>query len=373
MNNATVATYIPKDGEISAVRFIPFGGTEQIELTIETVKQFLTSPTKSGKLPEKKDVVKFMMLCKSRELNPWEGDGFLVGYDSQAGPVFNLITSHQAFLKRAEASPEYDGLESGVVVRKNGDDEKEIPGEIVPSGYVLVGGWSRVFRKDRSHPMYKKLDLKSFDKGHSVWNTNKVGMIVKCAEADALRSSFPNKLGNLYIEGERVPVDVVEPGGDQKKPEVAAAPRPQAAGLKDALRKNTAADNPKEQYRDPASKEPLPAPAVIQDGATLKEGEMPESETVAESNESEVTEAAPPYPPSWKEDRKQIQKGASLSWEKHTPLMLKAKANTPEFKESAIYEMRFKLIEIYDKPVPSDDKLFDELKKAVDERAATSK
>jgi len=371
MNNSTVATYIPKDGEISAVKFIPFGGTEQIELTIETVKQFLTSPTKSGKIPEKKDIVKFMMLCQARALNPWEGDAVLVGYDGREGPVFSMITTHQAFLKRAEGSPEYDGLQSGIVIRKSGEDDKEIEGEILTPGYVLVGGWARAYRKDRKYSMYKKLDIKGFEKSFGLWAGNqKVNMIVKCAEADALRSSFPNKLGNLYIEGERVPVDAVEPGGDQKKPEVAAA-KPQAAGLKDALRKTP--DKPKEQYRDQASREPLPAPAVIQESAALKEGEMPESETVAESNESEVTEAAPPYPPSWKEDRKQIPKGASLSWEKHTPLMLKAKANTPEFKESAIYEMRFKLIEIYNRPIPSDDKLFDELKKAVDERAANLK
>ena len=35
-------------------------------------------------------------------------------------------------------------------------------------------------------------------------------MIVKCAESDALRSSFPNTLGGMYLDGEMPQVDHIE-------------------------------------------------------------------------------------------------------------------------------------------------------------------
>lgn len=371
MNNALVVTHTG-NGEISAVKFIPFGSTEQIELTIATVKKFLTSPTKSGKQPDDKDVVKYMMLCQARALNPWEGDAVLVGYDGREGAVFSMITTHQAFLKRAEGSPEYDGMQSGIIVRKGSEDDKEIEGEIVPPGYILVGGWARVHRKDRKYPMYKKLDLKGFEKSFGLWaGSQKVNMIVKCAEADGLRSSFPNKLGNLYIEGERVPVEIVEQSEEKTKPE--ASPKPQAAGLKDTL-KNRATIAPPTAITSPKEKHSDVAPAVVtnnDDAPEQADDELqPENNAVAIANaESEAINVAPPYPESWREDRKQIPKGASLAWEKHTPLMLKAKANTPEFRDQSFYEARYKLIEVYDKPLVSDDKLFDELSKVSKEAA----
>jgi hypothetical protein len=50
--------------------------------------------------------------------------------------------------------------------------------------------------------MTKRLKLSTFDKGRSLWKTNPEGMIVKCAEADALRSSFPQLIGGMYLREE---------------------------------------------------------------------------------------------------------------------------------------------------------------------------
>ena len=41
-------------------------------------------------------------------------------------------------------------------------------------------------------------------------------MIVKCAEADALRASFPNKLSQMYVEGERQPQRNEESDGNAR-------------------------------------------------------------------------------------------------------------------------------------------------------------
>lgn len=183
------------------ITYVPLGEREAISLTLSRVKQFLCVPTRSGKMPSDEQVVKYMMLCKAQSLNPWVNDAYLVGYDGKDGPQFSLITAHQSFLKRAEASPEFDGIESGVVVLSNGDI-KERQGDMLLNDEVLVGAWARVHRRDRKVPSYDALNLKTFDTGRSRWAADPAGMIVKCAEASALRKAFPSTLAAMYCKEE---------------------------------------------------------------------------------------------------------------------------------------------------------------------------
>lgn len=209
------------------VEYKPFMQEEKVKLSPRTVLDYLCTPTKTGKVCDVKQATRFVMLCKARGLNPWEGDAYLVGYDSNDGPKFSLITAHQAFLKRAEVHPEYDGMESGVLVQRAllGSDGEvrqvtvELAGDFFEEGDKLVGAWARVHFKNRTHPMYKRLKLGTFNKGFSRWKDDPAGMIVKCAEADALRSAFPNSLGGMYLEGELSP--------DAERPE---KPEPPKAG-----------------------------------------------------------------------------------------------------------------------------------------------
>lgn len=191
------------------ITYKPFMSDDEISLSPRMVLQYLCKPTKSGKICTHEQAVKFVRLCQARALNPWEGDAFIVGYDSKDGPEFNLVTAHQAFLKRAEVHPEYDGLESGVTVIGPGGTLEDLQGDLWPDGWQIVGGWAKVHFKNRSVPMYKRLKLGAFNKGHSRWAVDPGGMIVKCAEADALRSSFPTRLGGMYLREE---FDAVEQG-----------------------------------------------------------------------------------------------------------------------------------------------------------------
>lgn len=208
MSASTEITKVePTDPERTTVEIVPFGSDEHIRLTIAIVQKMIAVPTRSGKQPDPTQCMKFMMLCKTRHLNPFEGDAYLIGYDTQAGPQFSLITAHQVFLKRAEASEGFDGMQSGVIVKTiAGTEERE--GDITFEGDELLGGWAKVFRKDRQHPFYRRLKLSTFNTGQSRWGKDPAGMIVKCAEADALRSAFPTHLGGLYITEERPPIEV---------------------------------------------------------------------------------------------------------------------------------------------------------------------
>lgn len=191
----------------NSLEFIPYGQQDKIKLSVSMIKNMLAVPTRSGQTCSDKDAFKFIMKCQAKRLNPFEDDCWLIGYDTQSGPAFSQVVGHQAYLKRAELHPEYDGMLSGVVVLV-GDEEKELEGDYVPRGAELLGGWCRVMFKTRKHPVYKKCNLETFlqtnrdGKPIGQWAKNMNGMIVKCAEADALRSAFPTMLGGLFLREE---------------------------------------------------------------------------------------------------------------------------------------------------------------------------
>lgn len=208
------------------VEYVPFGAQDRIKLSVKIVQSLVAVRTKSGQACSDADAVKFIAMCQARRLNPFEGDAFLIGFDGKDGPQFNLITSHQAFLKRAELHPEFDGLMSGVIIEppnqctpckgtgiietklcplcKGSGALDQIEGDLVPKSKQVIGGWATVLFKNRTESMRKRLDISKFNKGFGIWRDNPAGMIVKCAEADALRSAFPTMLGGLYMQEEIV-------------------------------------------------------------------------------------------------------------------------------------------------------------------------
>src|SRR5262252_4048529 len=141
-----------KTTETRMVEFVPHGTNDKIKLSIELVKRLIAVKTRSGKTASDEDAFKFIMLCQARRLNPFEGDAYLIGYDGQQGATFSLITSHQAFLKRAELHPQYNGMESGVIVLREGAMVDLVGDFHLPNDQVL-GGWATVYFKGREFPM----------------------------------------------------------------------------------------------------------------------------------------------------------------------------------------------------------------------------
>lgn len=198
--NAVAAKPEEKPTE-TLVEYVPFMADEAIKLSVTIIQNFICVKTKSGKVCDNVQAMKFMALCKARKLNPFEGDCFLIGYDGRDGepPNFSLITAHQAFLKRAECHNEYDGMKSGVIVKnKTSGEIVDREGDFYFDEDILLGAWATVYFKKRTHPMHKRIKLQTFSKGFGRWKDDPGGMIVKCAEADALRSSFPTQLGGMY-------------------------------------------------------------------------------------------------------------------------------------------------------------------------------
>jgi phage recombination protein Bet len=255
-------------------------GAENIKLSVDIVQKFFVKPTRSGKMPSKQDVVKFMLLCRARRCNPAVGDAFLVGYDGKDGPEFNLITSQAYFEKRAdEFGEEYQGLESGVIVRdRTTKDVKELTGSFYDDDDVLVGSWAICRRKDRS-PVKVTLKLSSYKKGFGRWNDDPGGMIEKCARKRALERAFPNRLGDLMTEDElsigrdiTAEVDTgkaprkhlatpsMEQGRQLRRPESAPKPTPTSPPAKETTSRNAPVQEPSTAPEKPVEKDDLNEP-----------------------------------------------------------------------------------------------------------------
>lgn len=179
------------------------GETGEIKLSISLVKNSkLVRPTRSGRHPSDADIVEYLMTAKSRLLNPWLGDCYLVGYDSKDGPVFSTITSVQALLKRAESNPSFDGMQHGIIVQRKDGTLENRQGTFRLDSETLVGAWAAIYRSDRRIPEFATLRLSSRQKGTDFWQRDPEGMIEKCAIAAAIRRAFPSEAGGLYLDEE---------------------------------------------------------------------------------------------------------------------------------------------------------------------------
>lgn len=193
----------------TSVWFEPYGSNDEIKLSVPLIRRYIATPAKdkeSGQeiQPSDEECVKFLMLCKARRLNPFEGDAYMVPFwDGRLRRhAWSLITAHSAFLKRAELHPTYDGMESGVIVQDKDGNVVERHGDFRLNTDILLGGWAIVHQKGKSHPKVSKVRLATYKKEFGVWMADPEGMICKVAEAQGLRDSFPTMIGGMFLREE---------------------------------------------------------------------------------------------------------------------------------------------------------------------------
>lgn len=151
----------------------------------------------------------FLETCKQYRLNPFTKEAYLIHYDNNSEDTpSTIVLGKNCYMQMAERHPAFDGFEAGIIVldTEAGQlDHRE--GSIVYEGEELLGGWAKVYRKDRTRPSYEEVKLAEYDTGKSLWKGKKATMIRKVALVHALREAFPSTFGTLYDESE-VPVRV---------------------------------------------------------------------------------------------------------------------------------------------------------------------
>ncbi|KYH35866.1 RecT family protein [Clostridium tepidiprofundi DSM 19306] len=168
---------------------------EEVKLTGNTVKKYLT---KGNDTVTDQEVVMFINLCRYQKLNPFLNEAYLVKFK---GSPAQIITSKEAYMKKAEANHNFDGMRAGLIVQR-GNDIIEVEGSFTLKGDILLGAWAEVYRKDRKYPYVSKVSFEEYNRGQSTWKKMPKTMIRKVAIVQALREAFPVDLGALYMEEE---------------------------------------------------------------------------------------------------------------------------------------------------------------------------
>ena len=172
---------------------------QEVKLSYSIVRKYLT---KGNADVTDQELVQFISVCKFNKLNPFLNEAYLIKFKSARGDGnAQMIVSKEALFKRAEACEQYDGIEAGIIVLR-GDNVVELEGCFRQAKDVLLGGWAKVYRKDRRVPTVSKVNLSEYDKGNSIWNEKKATMISKIAKVQALREAFPSQLGAMYAKEE---------------------------------------------------------------------------------------------------------------------------------------------------------------------------
>lgn len=166
----------------------------------------------------------FLETCKQYHLNPFTKEAYLIHYDNKNGDTAStIVLGKTCYMKMAEAHPQYDGFEAGVIVMDEAAGELiHREGSIVYQGETLVGGWAKTYRKDRSRPFYEEVNFSEYDTKKSLWVTKPATMIRKVALVHTLREAFPATFGGLIDESE-APVEAEADFRELSAEEAAAA------------------------------------------------------------------------------------------------------------------------------------------------------
>lgn len=191
---------------------------ETITLTPFIVQNYIVGTDAKITLPEFKF---FTSLCKARGLNPFLKEAYCIKYGKNPAQI---VVGKDAVLKRAIKNPNYDGMESGVIVQvKETGEITERKGTFYLRDIEnLVGGWAKVFRKDWQHPTYCSVSFdevaqkKSDGSLNANWSGKGATMVEKVAKVRALRETFVEELGGMY-EAEEMGVDLPNETAPQKQ------------------------------------------------------------------------------------------------------------------------------------------------------------
>lgn len=194
---------------------------ETIKLTPSIVQNYIVGTDAQITLQEFKF---FTELCKARKLNPFLKEAYCIKFGNQPAQI---VVGKDAVLKRAILNPNFDGMESGIIVKEMETGQiVERKGTFFDSETEkLVGGWATVYRKNWEHPTYCSVGFievaqrKKDGSLNSNWSSKGATMVEKVAKVRALRETFIDELGGMY-EAEEMGVSIDNSQREAQEPEI---------------------------------------------------------------------------------------------------------------------------------------------------------
>lgn len=178
--------------------------TDLQQLDGETLRNFVDPKHQAS--PQ--ELQTLLAIVKNRNLNPFTKEVYFIKYGNNPAQI---VVSKDAFMKRAEQNLNYDGFESGIIYDDEKGELKTKKGVILPRKATLIGGWCEVYRKDRSRPVYREVELSAYNTHKNWWQKAPGQMIEKVAIVAAVRDAFSENVGGLYTADEMeqaAPIDV---------------------------------------------------------------------------------------------------------------------------------------------------------------------
>lgn len=226
--------------------------TDLQQLDGETLRNFVDPKHQAS--PQ--ELQTLLAIVKNRNLNPFTKEVYFIKYGNNPAQI---VVSKDAFMKRAEQNQNYDGFESGVIYEDEKGELKTKKGVILPRKSTLIGGWCEVYRKDRSRPVYREVELSAYNTHKNWWQKAPGQMIEKVAIVAAVRDAFSENVGGLYTADEMeqaAPIDVT--------------PRETQEGVK--ARKMAQIEQQRQEQAQPVQ----PEPELVEDAEEAEEQPQPD-------------------------------------------------------------------------------------------------
>jgi phage recombination protein Bet len=191
---AAKAQQLKPSGKKGVIEYKAKDGTD-VRITPSTVLRYCVNG--ASDLPDK-EVYRFMALCRARGLNPLTGDVHLAVFKGRA----TVMVSRDFHRINAQGKPTYKGLKEGCIVMDQGGEIQYRDGEFFLPTDTLLGGWCKVFDERFPEPVFSAVRLEEYHQHNSMWDAKPATMIVKVAEAHALREAYTADFGGTYTSDE---------------------------------------------------------------------------------------------------------------------------------------------------------------------------
>jgi len=176
---------------------------EQIIVTFNDVRNLICRQATD------QEIAVFLKTCQSLQLNPFANEVYLIKYKDTDKAA--IVISIGSYLKAAETNNDYNGNEAGIILKDSSGKLEYREGAFLldDERAKLVGGWAKVYRKNRDRPTYMAVNktecVRYTREGEPTrfWTEEKQpSMLRKTALKRALVEAFPSLFAGTISTGE---------------------------------------------------------------------------------------------------------------------------------------------------------------------------